>query len=102
MYILKETEEFAKWYDSFKNGTPKYAITRRLKNLSVGLLEDYKNLKGNLFELRFFNKGLAGLRIYYTIKSNGEILLLLNGGNKNSQQEKKKKARELIIKYKEV
>ena len=31
MYILKETEEFAKWYDSFKNGTPKYAITRRYK-----------------------------------------------------------------------
>ena len=35
MYILKETEEFAKWYDSFKNGTPKYAIKRpcRIKNI---------------------------------------------------------------------
>ena len=39
MYILKETEEFAKWYDSFKNGTTKYAIKRRKKK-SKGI--DYK------------------------------------------------------------
>lgn len=100
-YTIKETEEFFEWQKKFKNGSQKYAIIRRLRNLSVGLLGDYKDLKGNLFELRFFNRGTAGLRIYYTKKSDGTILLLLSGGDKGSQEKDIQKARQLIIKYRE-
>ena len=99
---IHQTQEFEKWYKSFKKDSKLFAINKRLFNLRLGLFGDHKDLKGNLFELRFFNKGLAGLRIYYTIKSNGEILLLLNGGNKSSQTKDIQKARELIIKYKEA
>jgi len=98
--IINQTQEFEKWYKSFKKDSRRFAINKRLFNLRFGIFGAHKDLKGNLFELRFFNKGCAGLRIYYTIKSNGEILLLLNGGDKSSQKEDIKKARELIIKYK--
>lgn len=102
MHSIKMTEEFVKWLVAFKKDSRKFVINRRLHNLSIGKFGDHKDLTGNLFELRFFNKGCAGLRIYYTIKENGEILLLLNGGTKSSQQKDIEKARMLIIKYKEV
>ena len=83
--IINQTHEFEKWYKSFKKDSKRFVINKRLFNLRLGLFGDHKDLNGNLFELRFFNKGLAGLIIYYTIKSNGEILLSLSGGDKSSQ-----------------
>lgn len=102
--IIKATEQFIYWLNTSKTKNRKiYQETvKRINRVKIGNFGDYKDLKGNLFELRFFNKGCAGLRIYYTIKINGEIILLLTVGNKSNQTKDIQKARELIIKYKEV
>ena len=104
MIKIKATEEFIIWLNISKTKNRKVyqEVIKRVNRVKIGNFGDYKDLKDNLFELRFFNKGCAGLRVYYTIKTNGEIVLLLTAGNKSSQTKDINKARELIIKYKEA
>jgi putative addiction module killer protein len=104
MIKIKATEEFILWLNISKTKNRKFyqEVIKRVNRVKIGNFGDYKDLKDNLFELRFFNKGCAGLRVYYTIKANGEIILLLTAGNKSSQTKDINKARELIIKYKEA
>ena len=104
MIKIKATEEFIIWLNISKTKNRKVyqEVIKRVNRVKIGNFGDCKDLKDNLFELRFFNKGCAGLRVYYTIKTNGIIILLLTAGNKSSQTKDINKARELIIKYKEA
>ena len=104
MIKIKATEEFVIWLNISKTKNRKVyqEVIKRVNRVKIGNFGDCKDLKDNLFELRFFNKGCAGLRVYYTIKTNGKIVLLLTAGNKSSQTKDINKARELIIKYKEA
>ncbi|CAK6509962.1 type II toxin-antitoxin system RelE/ParE family toxin [Rickettsia helvetica] len=68
-------------------------ILNRLVQLEYGIYGDYKQIKGRLYELRFFFG--KGYRIYFTEKDN-KIILLLNAGNKDIQGKDIKKALEII------
>lgn len=96
MIVIKQTEIFEKWFRKLKNFELKNIIIDRMSRVKLGNFGDCKNLKGNLFELRFNIQ--AGVRIYFT-KKNGEIVLLLNAGDKSSQSEDIKKARQLMDLY---
>ena len=96
MIVIKQTEIFEKWFRKLKNFELKNIIIDRMSRVKLGNFGDCKNLKGNLFELRFNIQ--AGVRIYFT-KRNGEIVLLLNAGDKSSQSEDIKKARQLMDLY---
>ncbi|MDD3175737.1 MAG: type II toxin-antitoxin system RelE/ParE family toxin [Candidatus Nanoarchaeia archaeon] len=96
MIVIKQTEIFEKWFRKLKNFELKNIIIDRMSRVKLGNFGDCKNLKGNLFELRFNLQ--AGVRIYFT-KKNGEIVLLLNAGDKSSQSEDIKKARQLMDLY---
>lgn len=96
MIVIKQTEVFEKWFRKLKDFELKNVIIDRMSRIKLGNFGDSKNLKGNLFELRFNIHG--GIRIYFT-KRNGEIILLLNAGDKSSQSEDIKKARQLMDLY---
>ncbi|WP_121542583.1 type II toxin-antitoxin system RelE/ParE family toxin [Candidatus Rickettsia colombianensi] len=68
-------------------------ILNILVRLEYGIYCDYKQIKGGLYELRFFFG--KGYRIYFTEKDN-KIILLLNAGNKDTQGKDIKKALEII------
>ncbi|HJD59337.1 MAG TPA: type II toxin-antitoxin system RelE/ParE family toxin [Rickettsia endosymbiont of Omalisus fontisbellaquei] len=70
-------------------------IINRLVRLEYGVYGDYKQIKGRLYELRFFFG--KGYRIYFTEKDN-KIILLLNAGSKDTQGKDIKKALEIIEK----
>jgi putative addiction module killer protein len=96
MIVIKQTDVFEKWFKKLKNFELKNIIIDRMSRVKLGNFGDFKNLKGNLLELRFNIQ--AGVRIYFT-KRNGEIVLLLNAGDKSSQSEDIKKARQLMDLY---
>ena len=75
-----------------------FAVTKRIERVKLNNFGDYKDLKDNLFELRFFNKECSGLRIYFTKREN-KIVLLLSAGNKDTQQKDILKARLLVTQY---
>jgi len=65
-------------------------VKQKLERLRYNHFGDYKNLDGNLFELRFKSGG--GLRIYFG-KIESTIILLLCGGNKGTQKRDIEKAK---------
>ncbi|MCC8369645.1 type II toxin-antitoxin system RelE/ParE family toxin [Rickettsia endosymbiont of Polydrusus tereticollis] len=68
-------------------------IITRLVRLEYGVYGDYKHIKANLYELRFFFG--KGYRIYFIEKDN-KIIFLLNGGDKDTQTKDIKKAQEIM------
>jgi putative addiction module killer protein len=100
MITIEQTQEFEKWFDEKRKKNTKvyFIIIKRLERLKIGNFGDYKDLKDNLFELRFFNKECSGLRVYFTKREN-KIILLLSAGNKDSQQKDIQRAKLLIMQY---
>lgn len=94
-YILKNNKiPFDEWY--LKLGkSDKNKIEVRIKRASIGLYGKYRNLSGEIIELKFEN----GIRIYFTEVEN-IILLLLCGGNKSRQSDDIEKAQKYLEDYK--
>jgi len=92
-------EPLIDWLNSIKDIVVKARIKSRLERIDKGNLEDIKNLKGGLYELRLFFG--PGYRIYYG-KIKRTIILLLCGGDKNSQEKDIKKARKYFNEYKKL
>lgn len=82
------------WLEKLDIGTHS-RIINRLVRLEYGVYGDYKQIKGRLYELRFFFG--KGYRIYFTEKDN-KIILLLNAGSKDTQPKDIKQALEIIEK----
>ena len=81
-YELRSTEHYDKWFAKLKDSTVKVKVLARLSRVENGNFGDFKQIKPNLFELRFFFGG--GLRIYYTLQGN-RVVFLLAGGDKSMQ-----------------
>lgn len=92
-YELQSTRDFNKWMSKLKDATVKRKLLARLARVENGNFGDFKQLGGDLFELRFFFG--SGLRIYYTIQGE-RVVLLLTGGDKSSQARDIEKAARLI------
>jgi putative addiction module killer protein len=91
-YRIERTESFTDWL-SCLDKSDRQRLAVRLNRLENGNFGDYKEITGNLFELRCFFGG--GLRIYYTIR-NTAIVLLLTGGGKDTQGRDVRRAKEML------
>lgn len=69
----------------------------RLRRLNLGLLGDYRAVRGGVYELRL-DFG-PGFRIYFT--RFGNTITLLCAGNKNSQKRDIERAQDYLDDYKE-
>lgn len=79
-YRLHETEEFKDWRNE-QTAKSRVQIADRLDKIKdEGYFGDHKNVRNNVWELRWKN----GRRIYYSLIPIEQVLLLI-GGNKNGQ-----------------
>jgi len=84
---------FCPFDDSFqqvKDAQAKAKILTRLRRLQLGNRGDFKNIEGNLYELRI-DVG-KGWRVYYQQQANDLVLLYLTG-NKSTQSKDIKKVK---------
>lgn len=93
IYELRSTETFDKWLASLKDRSVKNRLLARLGRVENGNFGDFKQVGGNLYELRFFFGG--GLRVYYTVRD-GRVVLLLAAGDKSTQAKDIEKAAEIL------
>ena len=92
MYLIKQTDIFAKWLTKLKDIQGKVAILRRIDRVKEGNFGDYKSVGNDVSELRV-TVG-AGYRVYYT-KVGDDIVILLVGGDKSSQSKDIEKAKKI-------
>lgn len=79
-YKLLKTEEYDDWLEE-QPARSRVQIADRLDKIKdEGYFGDYKNVRDNVWELRWKN----GRRIYYSFIPVEQVLLLI-GGNKNGQ-----------------
>jgi len=92
-YEIKQTEIFETWLNSKKIRSFKGRILARFERIKKGNFGDHKPLSTDLFELRFtFGDGI---RVYYTIINNSDVITLV-GGTKSTQSKDIKKATKMI------
>ena len=80
--VVKQTEQYSKWFSSLRDRVARAKIDIRIRRLSMGNLGDAKPVGGGVSELRI-NFG-PGYRVYFAHRGN-KIVLLLAGGDKSSQ-----------------
>lgn len=83
MYIIKETEIFARWLDNLTDPIALLSILARIERVKLGNFGDSKSVGNGVFEMRI-DKG-KGYRIYYA-KEADITYLLICGGDKSNQQ----------------
>ena len=94
---VRKTDEYEVWFRKLRDARAKAVINLRIKRIeNTGNLGDYKDLGGDINELRIFYG--PGYRIYFENRGN-EIVLLLNAGDKSSQRRVINRARKLKEEY---
>lgn len=88
-----ETKTFSRWFKKFNDLTAKTNILTRIDNAKLGHLGDVDSVGEGVFEMRIHIG--AGYRVYFSRRSNGEIILLLGSGDKKSQDDDIKHAKKL-------
>ena len=84
MFMIKQTDEFAAWLSSIKDGMARRRLARRLEKAQAGNLGDVKPVGDGVFEMReHFG---PGWRMYYVLR--GEVLIVVLGGGDKSTQDK--------------
>ncbi len=93
MFLIHQTDEFARWLTGLRDSRAKQKIATRLQRLRLGHFGDVEPVGGGLNELRI-HEG-QGYRVYF--RQNGqEIILLICGGNKKTQQRDISRAHEIM------
>ena len=82
MIEIRQTETYAKWFNSLRDREARVRIDIRLRRLSMGNAGDVKPVGKGLSELRI-DYG-AGYRIYF-IQRGDTFVVLLAGGDKRTQ-----------------
>lgn len=91
MFVVRETEVFAKWLGNLPDRAARTRIAARIERLKFGAFGDVKFFSG-IGELRFAFG--PGYRVYFTQRGQ-EIIILLCGGDKGSQKRDIAKAIEM-------
>ena len=82
MIEVRQTEQYARWFDSIRDRLARVRIDVRIRRLSLGNPGDAKPVGEGVSELRIDHG--PGYRVYFTRKGD-EWILLLAGGDKASQ-----------------
>ena len=92
MLEIRQTEQYAKWFDGLRDRQAKARIDVRIRRLSLGNPGDARSVGQGVSELRI-DYG-PGYRVYFTRR--GEwVVILLAGGDKRTQGRNIKTAIEL-------
>lgn len=86
---VKQTAEFATWFETLKDVSTKARIDIRIRRLSQGYWGDTKFIDQGVLELRL-HVG-PGYRLYF-VQRGDSLILLLCGGTKAHQQRDIQKA----------
>lgn len=82
MIDVRQTDEFAAWFEGLVDVRAKKRIAQRIVRLQAGLFGDAKTFSG-IGELRI-DYG-PGYRVYF-VRHGQSVVILLCGGDKSSQQ----------------
>jgi putative addiction module killer protein len=89
MLTIHETETFADWLKSLRDGRARARIASRVQRLSLGNPGDAKSVGSGVLEMRI-DYG-PGYRVYYT-EHGKRLVILLCGGDKSTQAKDIKQA----------
>lgn len=92
MKKIKQSKQYAKWFDALKDREAKMRIDRRVKKAARGEYGDVWPVGENVSELRFHFG--PGYRVYFTERF-GVLFILLAGGDKHTQRDDIKLAKKL-------
>jgi len=98
MIEVRQTAEYAKWFDSLRDIKARAKINVRIRRLSLGNPGDVKPVGEGVSEMRV-DYG-PGYRIYF-VQRDQVLALLLCGGDKSSQSRDIEKAKALANEWKE-
>ncbi len=84
MRLIRQTIEYAQWFDRLRDRQARARIDVRVRRLGMGNPGQHRVLPGGVVEMKI-DYG-PGYRVYYTSRGS-ELILLLIGGDKSSQQE---------------
>lgn len=83
MLLIRQTMEYAAWFDRVRDRQARARIDVRVRRLAMGNPGQHRVLTGGVVEMKIDYGG--GYRVYYTPRG-AELILLLIGGDKSSQQ----------------
>jgi putative addiction module killer protein len=79
---VRQTEQFARWFDRLEDERARARILVRIRRLSLGNLGDVRPVGGGVSEARI-DWG-PGYRLYFVARGR-ELIVLLAGGDKRTQ-----------------
>ena len=82
MIEIRETGEYAEWFESLRDRMAKTRILIRIRRVSLGHFGDVKSVGEGVSELRV-DYG-PGYRVYF-LRKGETLLVLLGGGDKRTQ-----------------
>jgi putative addiction module killer protein len=83
MIEVRQTEAYAKWFESLRDSQASMRILARVRRLAEGNPGSQRALKGGVCEMKIDHG--PGYRVYYTQRGN-VLVILLCGGDKRTQQ----------------
>ncbi len=89
---VRQTEQFARWFDDLRDDRAKARILVRIRRLSLGNPGDVRPVGSGVSELRVDHG--PGYRVYF-IARGATVVILLAGGDKRTQRRDIAVAREL-------
>lgn len=94
MFVLQQTETFARWRKSLKDARTRAIIASRLDRLAYGQIGDAQPVGDGVSELRIHYG--PGYRIYFRQQGN-TLIILLCGGDKSTQAKDIKAAKTMQV-----
>jgi putative addiction module killer protein len=92
MMEIRQTEVYARWFNSLRDRQARARIDVRIRRLSLGNPGDVKPVAEGVSELRI-DYG-PGYRVYF-VQRGQTLIILLAGGDKHTQKQDIKTAQEL-------
>ena len=89
MVEIRQTDEYARWFERLRDRKARAHVLARVRRLSLGNPGDVKPVGEGISELRI-NYG-PGYRVYF-VNSGKDVIILLAAGDKKTQDRDIKKA----------
>ena len=89
MFEIRQTEVYARWFDSLRERKARARIDVRIRRLSLGNPGDVRPVAEGVSELRI-DYG-SGYRVYF-VRRGATLIILLTGGDKRTQHRDIEKA----------